>query len=115
MRLNLNNINEMGRSEMRIQNLSENVLPNVQNKKPSKRAFFFNTPYSEVFKLRLPDDASAVEIQHPGRAERPAIQKGDNAESLSIALSWLKDMPARALRTQEGLAPERVLHLLSWL
>jgi hypothetical protein len=115
MRLNLNNINEMGRSEMRIQSLSENVLLHVQNKRPSKRVFFVNTPHSEVSKLRVPDDASAVEIQHPGRAERPAIQQGDNAESLSIALSWLKDMPAQALRTQEGLAPERILHLLSWL
>jgi len=113
MRLNLNNINEMGRSEMRIQSLSENVLGHVQNKRPSKRVFFFNTPYSEVFKLRLPDDAAAVEIQHPGRAERPAIQQGDNADSRSIMLSLLKDMSARALRTQEGLAPERVLHLLS--
>ena len=113
MRLNLNSINEMGRSEMRIQNLSENVFQHVQNQKPVKKGFFFNTPYSEVFKLRIPDDASAVEIQHPGRAERPAIQQGGNAENLSIMLSLPKDMSARALRVQEGLVPERVLHLLS--
>ena len=98
---------------MRIQNLSENVLLHVQSKRPLKRVSFFKTPYREVLKLRVPDDASAVEIQHPSRAERSAIQQGGNTESRSIMLSLLKDMSARALRTQKGLAPERVLHLLS--
>ena len=98
---------------MEIQNLSENVLLHVQNQRPLKRVSFLNTPYSEIFKPRFPDDdAAAVEIRHPGRAERPIIQQGGNAASGSITLAWLRDMPTRALRSQEGLAPERVLHLL---
>ena len=98
---------------MLIQNLSENVHMHVRNQRPFNGVSFIDKPYSGPYKLNLPDDdASAVEIRHPGRSERPAIQQGGTAKSLSIILSLLKDMSARELRAQEGLVHERVLHLL---
>ena len=102
-----------GEVEMRIQNLSENVVLHARNQRPINGASILNKPNGGISEPRISvGDAAAAEIRHPGRPERPENQQDYNTEDILKFLARFRKMHTQALSTQESLAHERVLQLL---
>ena len=73
----------------------------------------FKTPYSEVFKIRVPyDDASVAEIKYASRAKFPIIQQNGNSDKDSLTLAEIvvsfNESIREKLANKEQLAEEIV-------
>lgn len=74
----------------------------------------FKTPYSEVFKIRIPDnDVAVAEIKYADRAKFPIIEQDDNSNADTKIFSPPVRLQGReVLLSQQDIEPDRVLALL---